>query len=147
MVANKINKIHDYIVKNDLILTVFTMIVMAIVLFIVDIGCPSRYITGVCCPGCGMTRATIQLLHGNVPKAIHYHPLVFTLPIITVLFICKKRINVYVLNTILTIIIVAFILVYIVRLIDPSNEVVYADIRRGIIYKIFYKLTGGKYVL
>lgn len=147
MIANRIKKIHDFIVKHDLAMSLFTMVVMALVLFIVDIGCPTRFLSGICCPGCGMTRAVISLLHLDINGAVHYHPLVFTLPIIAFLFINQKRINTYVLNTILALIIVAFVVVYLVRLIDPSNEVVYADIRRGIIYKIFYKLTGGKYVL
>jgi RsiW-degrading membrane proteinase PrsW (M82 family) len=27
------------------------------------------------CPGCGLTRATLALLHGNLGEALHFHPL------------------------------------------------------------------------
>lgn len=39
--------------------------------------CPFRTITGWWCPGCGLTRATHQLLRGNVVQALHYNLFVF----------------------------------------------------------------------
>lgn len=30
---------------------------------------------GIPCPGCGMTRAAVELLHGDVGGALHFHPL------------------------------------------------------------------------
>ena len=37
--------------------------------------CPFRRITGVWCPGCGMTRAFGWLAHGDLHQALRYHPL------------------------------------------------------------------------
>lgn len=37
------------------------------------IPCPFRTLTGLWCPGCGMTRATHHLLRGNVMQALHYN--------------------------------------------------------------------------
>jgi hypothetical protein len=34
---------------------------------------------GIPCPGCGLTRATLALLRGDVASALHFHPLVFVL--------------------------------------------------------------------
>ncbi|HLF43495.1 MAG TPA: DUF2752 domain-containing protein [Acidimicrobiia bacterium] len=45
--------------------------------------CPIALLTGVACPGCGMTRAASALLRGNFDRALDYHPLI---PIIVVLF-------------------------------------------------------------
>lgn len=41
--------------------------------------CPSAALLGIPCPGCGLTRATLALLHGDVGAAFHFHPLVFVL--------------------------------------------------------------------
>jgi hypothetical protein len=37
--------------------------------------CPTAFFLGVPCPGCGMTRAALALLHGDVHGAIALHPL------------------------------------------------------------------------
>lgn len=45
--------------------------------------CPSAGWLGIPCPGCGLTRATIALLRGDVAEALRFHPLVFVaLPIL-----------------------------------------------------------------
>jgi hypothetical protein len=38
-------------------------------------GCPFRSATGVNCPFCGMTRATVALGRGDVHGALGFHPL------------------------------------------------------------------------
>src|SRR4051812_17128000 len=39
--------------------------------------CPMAAVLGVPCPGCGLSRATLALLQGDVRQALHFHPLVF----------------------------------------------------------------------
>lgn len=41
--------------------------------------CPVAGTFGVPCPGCGLTRATLALLRGDVRAAFHFHPLVWLL--------------------------------------------------------------------
>ncbi len=41
--------------------------------------CPVRAALGVPCPGCGMTRATHLLFHGELRAALQMHPLVLVL--------------------------------------------------------------------
>lgn len=38
--------------------------------------CPMASSFGIPCPGCGLTRATLALLHGDVHHALAFHPLV-----------------------------------------------------------------------
>jgi hypothetical protein len=45
--------------------------------------CPTALLFGVPCPGCGLTRATVAMLHGEVGAALHFHPLA---PILVPLF-------------------------------------------------------------
>jgi hypothetical protein len=37
--------------------------------------CPFRMSTGLPCPGCGMTRSVVRLLHGDVSASLWFHPL------------------------------------------------------------------------
>ena len=46
--------------------------------------CPTALFFGVPCPGCGLTRATLALLHGHVREALALHPLV---PVLAPLFL------------------------------------------------------------
>jgi len=46
--------------------------------------CPIALLTGVACPGCGMTRAASALLRGNIGLALDYHPLI---PLLVVLVV------------------------------------------------------------
>jgi hypothetical protein len=45
--------------------------------------CPSALLFGVPCPGCGLTRATVAMLHGDFTAALHLHPLA---PVLVPLF-------------------------------------------------------------
>lgn len=37
--------------------------------------CPIRRLFGIACPGCGMTRSFEAVAHGDIVKALGYHPL------------------------------------------------------------------------
>ncbi len=41
--------------------------------------CPIKKITGLYCPGCGMTRMLLSILRGNFYQAFRYNPLIFIL--------------------------------------------------------------------
>jgi hypothetical protein len=41
--------------------------------------CPAALLFGIPCPGCGLTRATLALMSGDVRRAVDFHPLVFVL--------------------------------------------------------------------
>lgn len=41
--------------------------------------CPLASVLGIPCPGCGLTRATLALAHGDLKHALELHPLVFVL--------------------------------------------------------------------
>ncbi len=59
------------------------------------IGCPIRYVFGVQCPGCGMTRALLSVLRFDFASAFAFHPAWLVPPVAAVLFavfgICKKQ--------------------------------------------------------
>ena len=46
--------------------------------------CPFRLITGISCPGCGLTRGIIAFLHGEIAKSISYN--ILSIPIAIAMF-------------------------------------------------------------
>jgi hypothetical protein len=47
--------------------------------------CPLAGSFGIPCPGCGLTRATLALFHGDLRGALHIHPLVLLItPLVAV---------------------------------------------------------------
>jgi hypothetical protein len=47
--------------------------------------CPFRMVTGLPCPGCGMTRSLISLAHGDIAASLYFHPLGPALAIVAAL--------------------------------------------------------------
>ncbi|WP_163195109.1 DUF2752 domain-containing protein [Clostridium thermarum] len=65
--------------------------------------------TGVPCPGCGMTRAFLNLFNGHISEAFHFHPLFPLVLFIPFLMNNKKKIYLYSIISI-------FIAVWLIRL-------------------------------
>lgn len=59
--------------------------VCAFAFWALDIGCLFRFAMGMPCPGCGMTRAWLALLRGDVAAAFAYHPMFWAVPLAFVL--------------------------------------------------------------
>lgn len=53
--------------------------------------CPFRALTGLPCPGCGMTRAWISLLHGDLSAAFRFHPFFWAVPVLLVFLLTDGR--------------------------------------------------------
>lgn len=45
-------------------------------------GCWFRSVTGIPCPGCGMSRAWLAALRGDLAAALGYHPMFWSIPIV-----------------------------------------------------------------
>ena len=74
--------------------------------------CLIRGLTGVPCPSCGMSRAIISVINGDIINAFKFHPL-FWLPFVVLLLIVLKR---RFFKQILISAIILIMLVYILRM-------------------------------
>ena len=90
-------------------------------------GCPIYRLTGIPCPGCGMTRALLRLLSLDFAGAWYYHPLVFVIPLAILYLIhrkaCKLPGGTKAAVTVAIICGAALIVVYIVRGLTPDTFV------------------------
>lgn len=62
-------------------------VAVAILLQALSIGCPIKFITGMSCPGCGLTRAWESALLLNFDDAVRFHPLFWVVPIVFLVLI------------------------------------------------------------
>lgn len=60
-----------------------------VLMTVVDVFCPLRAVTGVPCPGCGLTRAWLAALRLDFPAAFQAHPLFLLAPALVLLALVK----------------------------------------------------------
>ena len=88
-------------------------------------GCPIRWLTGIPCPGCGLSRAYLALLSGNLKGAFAFHPLFWAVPLLVFAALWRGRKGEKTARLLLICLGAAFLLVYIWRLAsgDPYMEI------------------------
>lgn len=109
---------------------------LCLFLYLTNIGCPIKFITGISCPGCGMTRALFSLLRLDVKNAVYYHPLVFVMPVIVIIILLRNKLGRRLFKIFTVFFIVLFIVVYICRMADAGNSIVQINVRNGLIGRI-----------
>ncbi len=120
--------------KRNIILILASVIIIAVAYL--TIHCPIRFLTGLSCPGCGMTRALFAFLRLDFKKAFYYHPAIFIMPLAAVIFIFRSKFTAKKYNLLLAFFVIILAVIYIYRIII-GNEIVAFDIENGLIYKIF----------
>lgn len=106
-----------------------------LVLHLVGIGCPIRWLTGISCAGCGMTRAWLCALRLDFAGAFAAHPLFWAvLPGAAALWGSRGRWR-RPCRTVLAVLAAAFVAVYLWRLLDPADLVVQADVQNGALWR------------
>ena len=130
-------KYKEYIILGGGILLFY------LCLFAVGITCPIKYLTGVSCPGCGMSRALFHMMRFDFASAFHYHPLCFLLPLVAVLlfvFWFRKK------KTHFSITVCSFALlmigVYVYRLFFLPQEIVVFSPAESFFAKFFNLITN-----
>ncbi|MBP1754051.1 MAG: putative rane protein [Firmicutes bacterium] len=153
-----ITKIHSLIKKlgnpqptanarqllKDRLLLLFAIASLYTVLSLLHIGCPLKFLSGISCPGCGMTRAVFSVLHLDFASAWYYHPLFMLAPVIVLLYLFDFYLNPKLLKIIWVMIISAFLIIYLIRLFLTKSNVVEIDISSGLMLKLYQLFFGGR---
>ena len=114
---------------------VLAVVLLYLFFHLTGIGCPIHFVTGVSCPGCGMTRAAFALLRLHFADAWHYHPLIYTLPFALLLYLFRKRIPKRIYQICVFTFIALFVSIYLVRICDPTNDIVEFHPEQGFIFR------------
>lgn len=118
----------------------FVLVCGAILLLGLTVGCPIRQLTGIPCPGCGMSRAWLCVLQFRFEEAFRYHPLFFLAPLIMVLafgetLFEKNRRNTRLMHLVLAVVVVSMLAVYVYRIFPGHSSVVRIELENGLIYR------------
>ncbi len=121
-----------------------TLAVVALyaLLFALGITCPIKYVSGISCPGCGMSRACFSALRFDFRAAFAYHPLwILLLPFaITAILLCVKKKR-RALHVCVAVGVALLLAVYVWRMIDSTGDVVVFEPQNGLIGRIFGKFS------
>ena len=122
--------------RIEVITSVAAVVVLYVILESFGVTCPIKYITGISCAGCGMSRAWMAFLNLDIAKAFAYHPLFWLVPIAVIVLLCKSKINIKIYKIIIFTIIIMFAIVYMCRLIWSGDDVVVFEPENNILFRI-----------
>lgn len=122
--------------RKELICAVTAVVVLYTAMESIGITCPIKFITGISCAGCGMSRAWLAFLRLDMAKAFEYHPLFWLPPIAVIVLLCKSKINIKIYKIFIFTIVLMFAIVYICRLIWSGDDIVVFEPQNNILFRI-----------
>ncbi len=81
-----------------------------------DLPCLFRYLTGIPCISCGMSRAWLCALRLDLKAAFGYHPMFWSIPVLALLFLLTGAKPARWGKTVYALIALAFVVCYVIRL-------------------------------
>ena len=127
--------------RKELICAVTAVVVLYTAMESIGITCPIKFITGISCAGCGMSRAWMAFLHLDIAKAFAYHPLFWLVPIAVIVLLCKSKINIKFYKIFMFTIAGAFVIVYLYRMFIGTGDIVVFEPQNNILFRIIQKLN------
>ena len=127
--------------RIEVITSVAAVVVLYVILESFGVTCPIKYITGISCAGCGMSRAWMAFLQLDIAKAFAYHPLFWLVPIAVIVLLCKSKINIKFYKIFMFTMAGAFVIVYLYRMFIGDGNVVVFEPQNNIVFRIIRKLN------
>lgn len=114
----------------------------------VGITCPIKFLTGISCAGCGMSRAWISAAHLDFSMAFYYHPLFWIVIPAGIWIFAGEKMPKKVYQTGFWLICIMMLGVYILRFFDHSQDIVVFEPMNGFFMRVLrYVLSlAGSFV-
>ena len=112
---------------RDIVSAVLVIGAAVLVYKVLGIGCPIRFVTGISCPGCGLTSAWLAALHLQFDVAMAYHPLFWLVPFALVVAIAYPYAPSRWPKALLVLMIAALLVLWAVRMVDPCDMLLVTD--------------------
>lgn len=132
--------LNKYEERRDLIVAIAAIVVVYIIMEAFGVTCPIKFITGISCAGCGMSRAWVALLHFDIKKAFSYHPLFWLPPIVVIVLLCKNKMNIKIYKIIMFTTILSFVIVYLYRMIWGQDDIVVFRPKNNLLFRIILEI-------
>ena len=127
--------------RKELICAATAVVVLYTAMESIGITCPIKFVTGISCAGCGMSRAWMAFLHLDIAKAFAYHPLFWLVPIAVIVLLCKSKINIKFYKIFMFTMAGAFVIVYLYRMFIGTGDIVVFEPQNNILFRIIQKLN------
>lgn len=111
-------------------------------MYLLHIPCPIKLVTGISCPGCGMTRAYVSLLRWDLEAAFSYHPLWPLLPILLAVLPILRRKNMLAFRCVVWGFVAAMLGVYLLRMLVIQDPVLSCSPADGLVGRAIRFLQG-----
>ena len=125
-------------ITKNIIKAISVIILFYIAIESIGITCPIKFLTGISCAGCGMSRAFLAALKLDFVSAFHFHPLFWLVIPTVLLFVFRNKITFFKICFIL--IVAIFIITYLIRMFQPNDDIVVFEPQAGFIYRVIHKL-------
>ena len=123
--------------RKSYIIAFAAIFTFVFIMWMLNIPCPIKHVTGISCAGCGMSRAILSALKLDFSSAFAYHPLwVVVIPAVIALVLLgangKKRAS----NVLLVSLCALFFITWIIRIV-LRDEIVSINFSESAIAKLF----------
>lgn len=127
-------------INRDAITAVLAVVFFYALLQCFGITCPIKWVTGISCAGCGMTRAWLALLRLDFAQAFYYHPLFWLPPVAIVLIYLNSKKNIKFYKISMLLIIGLSAIVYLYRMLWGSDDIVVFRPGDGVLWRVIHLL-------
>lgn len=133
------SKIWDLFKENkNLLIPTCGILIYCLLGWFLNFPCPIKFLTGISCPGCGMSRAAISLLAFDYQKALYYHPGIFLLIPFAIAMLIANYKKKYKFRKIVIICLCFMLLaIYLYRILVIKSPVIVFDINKGFFMQFY----------